>query len=750
MAGNYRSGKYIKFSIYLVAVVLINLAGMTLFFRLDLTENKVYSVSRASQEVVSTLSEPLTINVFFSENLPAPHNNTERYIQDLLEEYSIYANKFFNYRFYDVSAEEGDISPEARANQELANNYGINPIQIQVIEDDKVNFQKAYMGLVLIHGDQIERIPTITSTERLEYQLTTAIMKLNNKISALLALEDKIKVRLFLSSSLQAVAPLIGLKDLPGIPDRLEATVKDLNTKSFNKLEFQHLDPSKSEAAAAAATALGNRVLNLQWPAVPKQNIEAGNGTIGLVLQYGDKIAHVQLLNILRLPLIGTRYELANMDDMEKVISENIESLIDINEDIGYLADKGTLPLFAPPQMAPNQPPPEALNNFRTIVGQNYALKDVNLKDGQIPESLESLIIVSPKENFSDYDLFLIDQHLMRGGNLAIFMDSFNEVFPPRQMGMGQGPRYIPLNTGLEKLLEHYGVRLKQSYVMDENCYRQQVPNRLGGGERPIYFAPLIEDKNINNDLDFMRNIKRLIAVKASPLELSTDKIKQQDLKAHRLLASSEKSWEMRGQINLNPMFITPPKSKEDMQSYPLAYLLEGSFKSYFDGKPLPEKPVEEEEKEDASETKDPDTDEGSAKATEDSQQAEQKKDEQPELKSTGQFIAKGDPARIFLVASSEMIKDTVLDEEGNTANAIFLLNLLDALNQREDIAVMRAKKQRFNPLSETGAGTKTFAKAFNIAGLPILVVMFGVVFWFYRVSRKKKIQRMFSDKEGQ
>ena len=108
---------------------------------------------------MATLSEPLTINVFFSRNLPAPHNNTERYLHDLLEEYANYANRYFNYRFYDVSAESGDTSPGANQNQELARNYGVFPVQIQAVEKDEVKFQKVYMGLVLIHGDMIERIP---------------------------------------------------------------------------------------------------------------------------------------------------------------------------------------------------------------------------------------------------------------------------------------------------------------------------------------------------------------------------------------------------------------------------------------------------------------------------------------------------------------------------------------------------------------------------------------------------------------
>ena len=78
--------RFSKFLIYLVVVILINIAGITLFFRIDLTSNKVYSLSKASKIVVGTLSEPLTVKVFFNSNLPAPYNNIERYLHDLLEE----------------------------------------------------------------------------------------------------------------------------------------------------------------------------------------------------------------------------------------------------------------------------------------------------------------------------------------------------------------------------------------------------------------------------------------------------------------------------------------------------------------------------------------------------------------------------------------------------------------------------------------------------------------------------------------
>ncbi len=730
MAFGKKSGHYLKFIIYLVVVVLANVAGITLFFRADLTANKIYSISKASKEVVATLSEPLSIKVFFTKDLPPPYNNTERYLHDLFEEYAIYANKFFNYRFYNVSVEEGELTAKARENQKIANNYGIHSIQIQVIDNDQVKFQKAYMGLALIHGDLIEQIPTITSTEGLEYTLTTAIKKMNNKISALLSLPDKIKIKLFLSSSLEIVAPQMGVRNLTGIPAEIENIVKKLNQKNYGKLEFEFINPTPDQDLAAISKEYN--IMMLSWPALAK-GIAPGNGVIGLVMEYGENSLTVPLMQVIRLPIIGTQYKLAQTGEIEESINSNVERLIDINEDLGYLADHGTLNLAGPPPSAPGRPPAEApASNFRRLVSQNYTLKNISLKDQNIPESLNCLIIARPTEKFSDYALFQIDQFLMQGKSLALVLDRFKEVSPAGQQGMnlGQTPVFLPLDTGLEKLLSHYGIRIQSSFIMDENCYRQELPAQFGGGERAIYFAPLIKNRFINNDLDFMKNIKRLVALKISPLELISERISQNSLKAHRLFASSKKSWQMRDRINLNPMFIKPPESTEEMQSYPLAYIIEGEFPSYFAGKPLPLREIKDE------------------KESEEKPQAEASKSptdiDLSQIERQGQFLARGKPGKIFVMASADMLRDNLLDAGGQGSNATFILNTIDYLNGREDVAVMRAKVQRFNPLEDTQAGTKAFVKALNIAGLPVLVVIFGLGVWFRRHSRKKQIQMMF------
>lgn len=735
MAITSSSGKYFKLVLYLVIIVLINVAGITAFVRVDLTRDNIYSISEASKKVVSTLSEPLTVNVFFTKNLPAPHNQTERYLHDLLEAYAVHGNKYFNYRFYNVNPETEVADPEADENRKLANDYGIHPVQIQRIEKDQVQFKRAYMGLVIIHGDLLERIPTIMATENLEYELTTAMQKLNNKISAFLSLTGDIRVDLFLSSSLKDVAPLMGIKDLPELPRELETIVEKLNSKMYGKLRYHHFDPTRQPDVEKELAPY--HLMSLQWPALSDGKIQAGRGVVGLVMTYGDQVVEIPLLNVLRIPLIGTRYDMMDAAEIEENINTGVEKLIDINEDLGYLADYGT-PAIQPPRPMANQNQ-QQLSAFSQLVSENYTIKPVRLASGGIPEGLGCLVIAGPTEAFSDYDLYQIDQALMRGTNLAVFLDKFKEVSMSgqQQARMFQQPQYVPSNVGLEKLLNHYGIRIKKSWVLDENCYRQRVPRQFGGGERPIYYAPIIQSRFIDHSLAFMDNIKGLVAYKISPLELDKKRVSEQKIKATPLFSSSGKSWEMADRINPNPMSSQPPQSDDDKKSRVLAYLLEGEFVSYYAGKPIPEQPSKPTEGEAGDSSADP--------SQTDDKAAGLAPSEVSKIKDQGGRRDKGDPARILVVASSEMIKDNILDPEGKGPNTLFVLNALDSLNNREDIAAMRSKDLQFNPLHETSALTKMLVKTINIAGVPAFVILFGFFVFLRRRARQKRIQLLFN-----
>jgi ABC-type uncharacterized transport system involved in gliding motility auxiliary subunit len=277
------------------------------------------------------------------------------------------------------------------------------------------------------------------------------------------------------------------------------------------------------------------------------------------------------------------------------------------------------------------------------------------------------------------------------------------------------------LHTGLEKLLEHYGAIVKRSYILDEKSFKQRMPQMFGGGERVVYYAPIIQNEMINKEVRFLKNIKGLIMLKSSPVEISEQKIKEAGLKTIKLFSSSERSWEMSALINLNPMFMPSPKKDDEYKSMAMAYILEGSFPSYFAERPVPEKLAD---KENVEETAGIDV---------------------SRVKSKGFTIKTGKPGKIFLIGTSEILKNSVLDEEGNHPNSQFVMNVIDYLNNREETAVMRTKTQQFNPLKEVKPGTRTIIKTANIAGLPIVVIIAGLGVWFRRISRKRSIQQVFT-----
>jgi len=728
-----KRSNYFRFIAYIVLIILVNLVGSTLFFRIDLTADGIYSLSPESIKVVSTLTEPLTIKAFFTKNLPAPHNATEQYLRDLLEEYAVHGNKYFNYTIYDVSPDDTGAGGKANKNLEMAKSYGITPVQIQDIEKDEVKFKQAYMGLVILHGDMIEKIPTIASTDHLEYNLTTAILRLNNKISALMGLKDKVKVTMFMSPSLGPVGPLMGIQNLDTLPGLVRNIVKKLASRSYGKLEFSEVNPGQGEALIKTANL--NDLTVIKWPAIPEKQMAAGEGAIGLLMEYHGKTKKLPLLHVYRIPLFGTSYKLEAPDKIEEAIDKGMESLIGINSDIGYLADHGTF--STSPYTSTGTQAKDVVNDFTSILEKNYTLKEIHLGKEPIPATLGSLIIARPTKKFSDYELYQIDQALMRGTNLIIYADALKEVAPEgRQFAGMQGSQYFPMDTGLEKLLEHYGVKIKPSFVLDEHCYKQQ---RQQGGEVPLYFAPIIKNININKNVRFLHGLKALIVVNASPLELNSKQVKKDNITATKLISSSKDSWELKGNITLNPLFMKPPPKSEE-KSYALAYLLEGRFSSYFAGKPLPE--LKKDDKNPKTQGKNPsvvsDTKAGNETGTANVSASE--------FSSSGNFIAKGKKSKIFIMASSSMLRDNLMGGENEaTMNATFVMNNIDSFNGREGIAAMRSKKQSYNPLVDIPQSIKTFIKAFNIIGLPILVALFGFLIWGLRVRKKKAIRRIFA-----
>ena len=157
----------------LAILLVLNLISVNLFARLDLTEGKVFSLSKASKDVVRSLDDRLIIRMYFTKDLPPPYNSHARYLKDQLEEYQAYAGGKLKLEMIDPAEQEKELE---------AQRYGIPPLQVNALEDDKIEIKKVYMGLVLLFEDKKEVIPVVQSVSGLEYEITSAIKRLSARV----------------------------------------------------------------------------------------------------------------------------------------------------------------------------------------------------------------------------------------------------------------------------------------------------------------------------------------------------------------------------------------------------------------------------------------------------------------------------------------------------------------------------------------------------------------------------------------
>jgi len=160
----------ITIGLVLGILILINLLSEQYFFRIDLTEDKQYTLSQATRDILSELSEPITVTAYFSKDLPAQLIKTRNDFREMLVEYGKLSGQMVVYEFVSPNEDE-ELEAQAAEN-------GIQPVVINVREKDQMQQQRAYMGAVLSMGERKEIIPLVEPGLAMEYTLSTAIKKL--------------------------------------------------------------------------------------------------------------------------------------------------------------------------------------------------------------------------------------------------------------------------------------------------------------------------------------------------------------------------------------------------------------------------------------------------------------------------------------------------------------------------------------------------------------------------------------------
>lgn len=349
-------------------------------------------------------------------------------------------------------------------------------------------------------------------------------------------LDDIVTIKVFFSEELPP--------NLVAVRQYLEDVLNEFQSYAQGNLQVRFLDPAE-EAVAEEAKALGIPVIRMNI--LSKDKFEVKNGFLGVAFLYADRNVSLPVLE----SMSNLEYDLISA--IRKVTQKELKEVAFLKGHYEYPTE--TFSLSAQE---------ESYTLARAALEKNYSVSSVSLEKSAL-EDIQTLIIGGPELAFTDSEKMLLDQYLMRGGNLIFLLDGVDT------QGFSEAKL---LSLGLNDLLEVYGVRVEPKFVLDslneivsldEGSLHFTVPYPFWVKAVSDYFDP---------KSPILSKLQSLIFPWVSPLQLDLS----EGVQATTLIQSSPEAWVQEEPFNLDPVQNAPTLTA----SYPLAVLLEGKFKSPF------------------------------------------------------------------------------------------------------------------------------------------------------------------------
>lgn len=318
-----------------------------------------------------------------------------------------------------------------------------------------------FVGVILVNIISSYAYMRIDVTDDQRYSLAESTEKFLEASDS--TFKGRVYIEIFLDGPLPA--------DLERFRNSIEDKLKEFKSIAGDRIEYKFTDPKAgskkdSEELEYQLWQDGKGILPMNVMYTKDGHESQMRLWPGAILEYGgasgSKRMQIQLLPGTKtgqpfiLEEIGSLIENATknleynlMNGLRRVTRERVPS-------IGFLQGHGELN-FGATYLA------------RSILSQDYNVSDVEIKDSlHALEGYDGLIIARPTQRFSEKELYLIDQFVMRGGRLMCFVD-------PLDLQVDTLNRYkqvhtTRIETGLAKLLFDYGINIQDKYVLDALC----------------------------------------------------------------------------------------------------------------------------------------------------------------------------------------------------------------------------------------------------------------------------------------
>jgi ABC-type uncharacterized transport system involved in gliding motility auxiliary subunit len=368
-----------------------------------------------------------------------------------------------------------------------------------------------------------------------------------------------------------------------GLP-KLDAFVRDLRdllqeykNAGAGKFEYTITEPQDEETRKKAKDA---KLIEQPFGEASDNDDKAAvkQGFMGLVFRYGEQQDAIKFLPPER------------TDGLEFWITNKIREIRDSGDDIHHKI--GVLTGHEELKPSDNNLAPTQMGKFsiQGIITQNfpfYTFQDVDLKggDSEISDELDGLIITQPGKDLTEKELRRIDQFVLKGKSLAVFVSASNIKANDASMN-------ATLNThGIETLLDGYGIAMSKDVVLDMWRHaRVAVPTAgrvaevemqdiLDVQDNPNFTG---EEQLIDTGFACLFRVEDVAVPFASSLKLETDK--QPGTKMAMVMRSSPFAVHLTGEnVDLKPFQKWAGKLKGlQQQQFGVAASVDGTLKTAF------------------------------------------------------------------------------------------------------------------------------------------------------------------------
>ena len=690
--------------------------------RTDVTRGQIYSLSPATRDYLSQLREPLLIRGYFSAKTHPLLSPLVPRLRDLLSEYRIAGQGKVRVEFVDPTQH-----PELE--EEANRKYGIKPVPFQVSDKYQAALVNSYFNILVKYGDEYQvlgfrdliEVKARSETDldvqlrNPEYDITRSIKKVLYGFQSSGDLFDS------LSAPVEFTGYVSADEHLPEILRKLKQGItmqlQDYVQQSKGRLTVRWLEPEADNGKIADQ-------IRKDYGFKPMAASLLDTNTFYFYMTLSSKGQVVQI------PLP----EDYKADGFKRGMEAGLKRFAS-----GFLKTVGLVAPQSNPYLAQMGMSTRSFAQLQKTLSENMTVKDIDLKDGQLPSDIDLLVLAAP-ENLDRKQLFAVDQFLMQGGTVILATAPFSAEIKDNQLSANA------VQSGLEDWLSNYGITLEKRMVMDPQNAAFPIPvTRNVGGfsfqEIRMLDYPYFVDvrgKGFNPENTITAGLQQVTMPWSSPIKI--DKQKMRDRKVISLLSSSDKAWssdslDVMPRVRADGGVPFPPGNDPGRKL--LAVAVEGRFSSYFKGKDSPLLGKEEGAT----------TEQGQGPENTD----KDKKKEEQKPRISGVIEQSPESSRLIVFASNEFLEDQILRLAGAATGTKYNNPLLMVANAVEwsledrGLLSIRARGHFSRTLPPMERDEQVFWEYMNYGMVLLGLVLVAVVQGQLKKRRRRRYQNMLS-----